>query len=207
MFTGIIREMGVVARTERRRGLLRLVIVAPKTAAAVEPLESVAVHGVCLSVVAVRHGALAFDVIPETQRLTTLGALRAGARVHLEPSLTVTDRLNGHVLFGHVDGMGTVVRRGRAGEAWHLDLRVPPALRRYLVPKGPIAIDGVSLTLGNRLGPTQATVHLIPETMRQTALATLARGSRVNVEVDYFAKVVRQWLGPRRWRLPSVVVH
>jgi riboflavin synthase alpha subunit len=195
MFTGIIRETGVVTRTVRRGGLLELVVQAPRTAAAAAPLESVAVQGVCLSVVAVRHGALVFDVIPETQRFTTLGSLRPGARVHLEPSLTLTDRLSGHILFGHVDGVGTVRRRGREGRALRLDLRVPAGLRRYLVPKGPIAIDGVSLTLGARLGAAQCSIHLIPETMRQTALGALAPGARVNLEVDYLSKVVREALG------------
>src|SRR3989338_4259496 len=99
MFTGIIQELGTLARLERARGLVRLAIQAPKTALRVQRVESVAVHGVCLSVVDIRLHTLIFEVIPETLRLTTLGALRAGSRVHLEPSLSVSDRLNGHILF------------------------------------------------------------------------------------------------------------
>ncbi len=194
MFTGIIQELGTVAKIERARGVVRIHLHAPKTASRVGPLESVAVNGVCLSIVSVRHGLLAFEMIPETQRLTTLGRLRAGDRVHLEPSLTLTDRLNGHVVLGHVDGMGTVAsRRQRAGEL-QLDIRLDAPLHRLLVPKGPVTVDGVSLTVGERLSRQGFTIHLIPETLRRTTLATRQRGDQVNLEVDYFAKLVRQFL-------------
>ena len=197
MFTGIVQERGFVARLERAKGLTRLSIQAPKIASQVGVLESVCVSGVCLTIVAIRHGTLAFELVPETLKLTTLGRLRRGDWVNLEPSLTVTDRLSGHLVFGHVDGVGTVTRRQVRGGETVLTIRVPSAVRRFLVPKGPLTVDGVSLTIGQELTRLTCDVHLIPETLRQTTLGTLRRGGRVNLEADYFAKLVRQFL---RWR-------
>ena len=194
MFTGLIQELGTVARLERGREVVRLAIQAPKTALRVQRVESVAVHGVCLSVVDIRLHTLIFEVIPETLRLTTLGALRAGSRVHLEPSLSVSDRLNGHILFGHVDGLGIVVRRRQRPGELALDIRVPPALRKFLVPKGPVAVDGVSLTVGEAPTASTFSIHLIPETLRLTTVGAKQVGDRVNLELDYFAKLVQQLL-------------
>ena len=193
MFTGIIQELGTVERVERSRGLLRLSVHAPKTASKVGRLESVAVSGVCLSVVDLRHGTMTFEVIRETQSLTTLGSLHRGDRVNLEPSLSVSDRLSGHFVFGHVDGIGTVAARRELDGEVRLDLRVPAALRRFLVAKGPVAVDGVSLTVGRVVRGSTVTVHLIPETMRQTTLGAVQAGTAVNVELDYFAKLLRQF--------------
>lgn len=197
MFTGIIRELGTVVRMERRNGLLRLGLSAPQTATGVQRLESVAVNGVCLSVVDVRQHTLTFELIRETQRLTTLGTLRSGDQVHVEPSLTLTDRLNGHILLGHVDGMGAVVRRRQVGGELVMEIRVGAGLRKFLVPKGPVALDGVSLTVGQALTASTLTVHLIPETLRQTILRSRRVRDHVNVEVDYFAKLVHQFLNAR----------
>ena len=193
MFTGIIQELGTVARVERSQGLLRLSIHAPMTASKVGRLESVAVSGVCLSVVDLRHGTMTFEVIRETQSLTTLGSLHRGDRVNLEPSLSVSDRLSGHFVFGHVDGIGTVAARRELDGEVRLDLRVPAALRQFLVSKGPVAVDGVSLTVGRVVRGSTVTVHLIPETMRQTTLGAVRAGAAVNVELDYFAKLLRQF--------------
>ena len=216
MFTGIIQELGTVARVERAKGLIRLSIHAPKTASKVERLESVAVSGVCLSVVNLRHGTMIFEVIQETQALTTLSRLRRGDCVNLEPSLSLSDRLSGHFVFGHVDGIATVVARRQQDGEVRLDLRVPASLRKFLVSKGPVAVDGVSLTVGRVVGGSTFTIHLIPETMRQTTLGERGVGARVNVELDYVAKLLRQfavssgvliWQGlpparPRRRRPP-----
>ena len=197
MFTGIIQEIGTVARVERAKDLLRLTIAAPTLAARVQPLESVAVDGVCLTAVAARQGALTFEIIPETQRLTTLGALRSGARVHLEPSLTLADRLGGHLLFGHIDGLGTLVGRRHRGGELALTIRCPQSLRTFLVAKGPVAVDGISLTVGANLTAATFTLHLIPETLRRTTLGERRLGERVNLEVDYLAKLVRQFVRRR----------
>lgn len=198
MFTGIIREMGTVARMERAQGLVRVTIAAPTLASRLQPLDSVAVNGVCLSVVNVRHQGMAFEIIRETQRLTTLGTLRRGDQVHLEPSLTLSDRLNGHLLFGHVDGLGTVIKRRRLAGELILEIRIPAGFRTFLVPKGPVAIDGVSLTVGKLLTDSALTIHLIPETLRRTTLPARRIGDRVNIELDYFAKLVHQSLRKRQ---------
>lgn len=194
MFTGIVQEIGTVARVQRANGLLRLVVLAPKTAAKVANLESVAVDGVCLSVVSVRQGTVTFEVIPQTQRLTALGALRRGDRVNVEPSLTLTDRLSGHIVFGHIDATGRVTGRvQRAGERV-LTIRFPAALRRFLIAKGPVTLDGVSLTVAKVLRGSSLTVHLIPETLHQTTLGERRIGERVNLELDYFAKLIEQFV-------------
>lgn len=197
MFTGIIQEVGTVTRLERTKGLVRLSIMAPKLAARLEHGESVSVNGVCLSLVHLRQPAISFELIPETQHLTALHALRSGDRVNLEPSLSLTDRLNGHLLLGHVDGMGTVIaRRSKVGELT-LTLRIGKTLRRFLVPKGPVAVDGVSLTVGSVPRASTMTIHLIPETLRATTLGMRAIGDRVNIELDYVAKLLWHFLHVR----------
>src|SRR3989338_6773903 len=137
MFTGIIQEIGVVTAIKRSGGIVRLSIYAPKTGVRLKRLESVSVDGVCLSVVSAQKGFLSFEVIAETQRLTTLGSLRVGSRVNIEPSLTLTDRVNGHFVFGHVDGAGKIVRRKQLAGELVLEIRVADRIRRFLVPKGP----------------------------------------------------------------------
>ncbi len=198
MFTGIVQEIGTVSRIGRRTdGVVRLTVGAPQTARQVGRLESVAVNGVCLSVVSAARSTLSFDLIRETQQLTTLGGLRAGDRVNLEPSLLPTDRLSGHVVFGHIDGVGTLIRRRQLPGELICAIRTPPALHAYLVPKGPVTVDGVSLTVGRSPGRSTFTVHLIPETLRQTTLGIRQAGDRVNVEIDYFAKLIQQFLRRR----------
>ena len=193
MFTGIIQEMGTVAGVDRRRGIVRLTVQAPKTAARVGVMESIAVNGTCLTVAAVTAGTLTFEMIQETQSRTSLNRLRPGMRVHIEPSLSLADRLGGHILLGHVDGVGTIVKHRQLPGELVLEVRVPPEVRRFLVPKGPVAVDGVSLTIGKTLTRSSFTIHLIPETLRRTTLRDKRPGDRVNVEVDYLAKLVRQF--------------
>ena len=195
MFTGIIKELGTVVAMRRAGGVIRLRIHAPKTASGLALGESVAINGVCLSVVRVRQGALDFEVIPETRRLTNLGTLSNGTRVNVEPSLTLSDRLNGHLVLGHVDGVGRIVRCHRKAGNVALGIRIPSALRRYLVPKAPIAVDGVSLTVGAKPTPTMFSVFLIPETMHKTTLGFRRIGDLVNIEIDYFAKLITQRAG------------
>ena len=190
MFTGIVQEIGTVVQTQRRDGLLRLTVQAPCIAPRLQPMESVAINGVCLTAVSLRPPSMTFEVVGETQQVTTLGKLRAGSRVNVEPSLTLTDRLNGHVVLGHVDGMASVAQRREHPRELVLKFRVGSGLRRWLVPKGPVAIDGVSLTVGRELTPTSFAIHLIPETLRRTTLRTLKTGDRVNVEIDYLAKLM-----------------
>ena len=197
MFTGIVRELGTVVHAQRSKGLVRLAIRAPKTTSLVEPLESVSVNGVCLSVVRIRQGTLLFELIPETQRLTALKAFRAGQQVNLEPSLSLSDRLGGQILLGHIDGVGTVVTRRQLAGELILTIRLARDLHRFLVPKGPVAVDGASLTVGRSLGTSTFSVHLIPETIRQTTLGARKVGDRVNIELDYLAKLIWQFTHAR----------
>ena len=190
MFTGIVQELGTVLGVKRAQGLVRVQILAPKTAAKLSAGESVAVNGVCLSVVRLQQGVLSFEAIPQTLRLTNLSTLSAGARVNLETSLSLSDRLNGHLVLGHVDGTGRVVRRAVTAGETVLGIRIEPRLRRYLVPKGSIAVDGVSLTVGPDVTPTTFLVFLIPETLHQTTLGARRLGALVNIEVDYVAKLI-----------------
>jgi len=193
MFTGIIRELGTVARVERVKGLVRLAVYAPKTAPGLEPMESIAVHGVCVTVAGVHRRVLTVELIQETQRLTTLSTLRAGDRVHLEPSLTLSDRLGGHLLLGHVDGLGTVVtRRARDGELV-MDIRVPHVLQTFVVPKGSVAVNGVSLTVA-ALTDDGCEIAYIPHTLAVTTAGSYRAGRRVNLEVDLLARYLARLL-------------
>lgn len=193
MFTGIIREIGTIQSMKTAKGLVRLTLYAPKTAFHVKRMESIAVNGVCLTVIEHRTDELTFEMIPQTRRLTALCFLGIGDRVNVEPSLAVSDRLNGHLVFGHVDGMGRVVKRKQSRGELTLTIRVPARLRRLLVSKAPIAVNGVSLTVGQRLGALTFPIHLIPETLRQTTLGGLKVGDRVNIEADYIAKLLQEF--------------
>ena len=196
MFTGVIRDLGVVTRVAGANGLLRLEIQAPRLAARVEASESVAVNGVCLTVTRAARGRLTFELVAETQERTALGRLARGHRVHLEPSLTLADRLNGHLVLGHVDGTGTVLsQRQRPGMAV-LTIQADAAVRPWLVPKGPITVDGVSLTVGPGIRRGRFMLFLVPETLRRTMLGERQAGDLVNLEADYVAKLV----GGRRSR-------
>lgn len=198
MFTGIVQELGTVVDVRRTNHVHRLTIQAPKTVDRLELGESVAVNGVCLSVVRVCDGSMSVEVIPETGRLTNLGKLSVGNRVNLERSLSLSDGLNGHLVLGHVDGMGRVARLTKAAGEVVLEIRVEPSLRRYVVPKGSVAVDGVSLTVGARLVRNGFSVFLIPTTMQRTTLGFRRVGDLLNVEVDYLAKLTAHLLARSR---------
>ena len=192
MFTGVVREIGTVVGIDRKAGLDRLAVHAPKTAVGLRPSESVAINGVCLSVTGIRSGGISFDVVPETRRLTNLGKLAPGAHVNVEPSLTLRERLNGHLVLGHVDGLGQIVSREEQAGQFELEIRVDRTIRRYLAPKASVTVDGVSLTVGQRLAPNLFSVFLIPDTIRKTTLGQRNVRDLVNIEVDYLAKLVEQ---------------
>ncbi len=204
MFTGIIETTGTVVS---RRGSVLAVKPAVRLQAARRG-ESVAVDGVCLTVEGEGDGALSFRLLPETVRTSTLGKLRAGDRVNLERALRVGDRLGGHLLLGHVDGRGRVESCERRRGSLTLRIGVPSRLAPFLVPKGPIAVDGVSLTLdpsapgpGDRLVPGtpgspgfRIGVHLVAHTLQATTLGDKRAGREVNLEVDLVAKYLRGML-------------
>ena len=191
MFTGIIATTGRLERLERRDRGARLTLATRRPLPRLALGESIAVNGACLTVVAPRGRRFSVDVSPETLRRTTLGSLAPGAPVNLERALRMGDRLGGHIVLGHVDGVGRV-RTIRPEGKWLLyRFTAPPALAPYLVEKGSIAVDGVSLTVFACRGST-FTVALIPHTLAVTTLGSLAPGDPVNVEVDVLAKYVER---------------
>lgn len=199
MFTGIIEVTGRLARREPRGAGARLTIATARPLARLALGESIAVNGACLTVVARRGTRFVVDVSPETLRRTTIGALEPGARLNLERALRIGDRLGGHFVQGHVDGVGRL-RTIRPDADWHLyEFEAPRSLARYLVEKGSIAVDGVSLTI---FGCKAATfvVALIPHTLKQTTLGERRPGDRVNLEADVLVKHVASLLPARRVR-------
>lgn len=195
MFTGIIQTVGTIARSEARGGDRRLRISGPglpwQTYATG---DSIAVNGVCLTAVRLLPDGFETDVSNETLAVTTLGALGTGSAVNLEPALAVGDRLGGHMVSGHVDGVGEVTRRADNARAVEFDIRVPAALSRYLARKGSIAVDGVSLTINAVSGDTLS-ITIIPHTINETIIGSYTRGTAVNIEVDMMARYLERLLG------------
>lgn len=191
MFTGLVREIGTLQAVVRSGGVTRVTIAAPGTASAVEPGDSVAVNGICLTVTRHRGPTFTVEAVGETRRLTTLGHWRSGRRVHLEPALRVGDPLDGHLMQGHVDGVGVVRGLRRSGGGLALTIETPAAQRQFLTPKGSVAVDGVSLTVDEGPFETGFTVNLIPHTLALTHFAALRQGDQVNLEMDVLVKAVR----------------
>jgi len=191
MFTGIIEALGVVEsiqRLELNQGpVVRLVVVTDLPVESMAIGASVAVDGVCLTIVERAVGHFAADLGPETLALTTLGALEPGSRVHLERPLKLGDPLGGHLVLGHVDVMGTVVGRRTLGSALELEINAPAQVSRFLAAKGSIAVDGVSLTV-NTVVDDVFSVTLIPHTLEATKLGDRREGDNVNLEADMIVK-------------------
>ena len=187
MFTGIVREVGRVEAVEERGESVRLVVHAPETAAAAAVGDSVSLAGVCLTAVEVANGTVAFDAVPETLRRSTLGRLETGGGVNVEPALRAGDPLGGHIVQGHVDGIGRIRRVDDEG----IEVEATQDVLRYCVEKGSIAVEGVSLTIAG-IGESSFTVALIPHTREVTTLGGMAEGDEVNLEVDVVAKYVER---------------
>ena len=195
MFTGIVESVGDVVAVEATGDDARIEISAPFAAELVFG-ESVAVNGVCLTVTTNRDGRFIADVMPETLRCTTLGTLRSGQRVNLERAVTPVSRLGGHVVQGHVDGVGTLVNRD-PGPRWdEVRIALPAELSRYVAAKGSIAVDGVSLTVVDVVDD-EFSVGLIPTTLQETTLGERRPGDQVNIETDVMAKYVERLLDAR----------
>jgi riboflavin synthase len=207
VFTGIVEEVGTLVAREEQGDSAQLRIRARTVLEDTKLGDSIAVNGVCLTVTDVRDGVWSTDVMAETLRRSSLGALEAGDPVNLERAVTPHTRLGGHLVQGHVDGVGTVLAR-TPGEHWEVvRLAVPAPLARYVVEKGSIAVDGVSLTVSAVSDLTGATtsddgpwfeVSLIPTTLRETTLVGRAPGDAVNLEVDVVAKYVERLMGAQR---------
>jgi riboflavin synthase len=191
MFTGIVEERGAVLETSGRRLVVSCRIVVEST----EVGSSIAVNGVCLTVVEGGEGTLAFDVTEETLARSALGRLRPGHPVNLERPVTLLTRLGGHLVQGHVDGVGTVTSLDVDDGGATMQVRAPGEVSRYLVEKGSVAVDGVSLTLaGLDPGDGSFSVALIPHTLAATTLGSVRSGDLVNLEVDVIAKHVERLL-------------
>jgi riboflavin synthase len=189
MFTGIVRELGTVETVEEGGAGVRLAVRAPETAERTDIGDSVSISGVCLTATSVGDGVIAFDAVPETLERSSLGRLERGAAVNVEPALRAGDPLGGHIVQGHVDGVGRVRRADEEG----LEIEAPAEILRYCVEKGSITVDGVSLTIAS-LGAETFGVALIPHTREVTTLGTAAEGDELNLEVDVLAKHVERLL-------------
>ena len=189
MFTGLVREIGGVVAFDGGR----LTVAAPETARAVQLGDSVAIDGVCLTVVARDGSSLSFDAVPETLARTSLGRLEPGGRVNLEPALRAGDALGGHHVQGHVDGVGTVRGVEPEGDGTRIAFDAPDEILRYVVEKGSIAVQGTSLTVA-AVDDAGFEVALIPHTLAATTLGTLEAGDSVNLEADVLAKYVEKLL-------------
>jgi riboflavin synthase len=198
MFTGLVEDMGTVARADRRSNALVLAIKPARIAVSELTIgESVCHDGACLTVTETTRDTFTVLAGLETLERTTLGALRIGSRVNLERSLRVGDRLGGHWVTGHIDGTGELVARRDLGSNLVMVVRAVPALLKYIVEKGSIAIAGVSLTV-NTVDAETFSVAIIPHTRDMTTLGQLAIGDRVNLETDILAKHVEKLLGGTR---------
>ena len=196
MFTGIVRELGRIESLNGESAGIRLRVVAPVTASLTAAGDSVAVNGVCLTAVDVEGGVLAFDAVPETLRRSSLSRLAEGGSVNVEPAVRAGEPLGGHLVQGHVDGVGRVLRLEPEAEGARLTVAVPQELLRYIVEKGSITVEGVSLTIA-ALAPDSFEIALVPHTLQATTLGSLSRDDEVNLEVDVLAKYVERLLEAR----------
>lgn len=191
MFTGIITHVGLFSSW--RRGRRELLVEAPGLAAKLRPGDSLAIDGVCLSLVGAEKGVLRFDLSQETLARTTLGAVRPRQRLNLELPLTLAAPLGGHLVSGHIDAIGKVLRTAERRPGRRISVSYPRGLRPFLVPKGSVAVNGVSLTVA-AIGPSSMDIELIPLTLEGTNLGTLRAGAAVNIECDIIGKYVYNWL-------------
>ncbi|MGH3399185.1 MAG: riboflavin synthase [Streptosporangiaceae bacterium] len=202
MFTGIVEELGEVVTLERDAEPARLTVRGPEVTADARRGDSIAINGVCLTVTSISDGQFSADVMGETLGRSSLGALVSGAPVNLERPMRPDGRLGGHIVQGHVDGTGVIVAR-RPADGWEVvRISVPPELARYVIQKGSVAVDGVSLTVSALSAPDAPEepwfeVSLIPETLRRTTLGRRSPAELVNLEVDMIAKYVERLLAGR----------
>jgi riboflavin synthase len=197
VFTGIIEELGTVVAIDELGDSARLAIRGATVTSDAAHGDSISVNGVCLTVVDNEDGVFTADVMGETLKRSTLGALSSGAPVNLERAATVATRLGGHIVQGHVDGVGSILSR-EAGDQWEtVTFALPEGLGRYVVEKGSITVDGISLTVASVTDDTFS-VGLIPTTLKLTTLGAKGVGERVNLEVDIMAKYVEKLLGKAR---------
>ncbi len=203
MFTGIIQAVGKITSLEKRGGDMRIGVDTGKLPMAdVEPGDSIAVSGVCLTVVDMSAAGFRADVSGETLRCTILGELALDDQVNLEKALTLSTRLGGHLVSGHVDGVGSVVSRSEDSRSVRFTLRAPDALARYIAAKGSITVDGVSLTV-NAVNGAEFELNIVPHTLAETTLAGYRAARKVNLEVDLVARYLERLLLGERAAQPD----
>ena len=193
MFTGLVAELGTVQRLARQGSSYHLTVGAKEVLANLKIGDSVAVNGACLTVVRMDEGGFTADVMPETVRLTNIGSLQPGSKVNLERTLRLCDGLDGHIVSGHVEGLGTISEQRPEGIAVVVTIATPPELLKYIIKKGSIAIDGISLTV-TEVTDTSFSVSLIPHTAKETTLGFKKVGDSVNLETDILGKYVERML-------------
>lgn len=203
MFTGIIEGMGTIEgiRAAGGRGT-QLKIAADFALEGTRMGDSIAVSGACLTAVNLQGSRFTTDVSPETNTRTTLGSVAIGDRVNLERAMRLSDRLDGHLVSGHVDGIGRLERRETADNAILLTFSVPPSLLRYMIVKGSVAVDGVSLTI-NHCGPKEFQVSIIPHTAKLTTVGHKREGQAVNIETDIIGKYVERFVSGNKREIES----
>ena len=206
MFTGIIEELGRVRSVERRGEGVRIVIEARTVCEGSHEGDSIAVNGVCLTALDLRADSFAADGSRETLERSTLGRLRAGSRVNLERAVTPSTRLGGHIVQGHVDARGKFLNADEHGGSWTVRVAYPPEIARYLVFKGSVAVEGISLTIAG-LADRYFEIAVIPKTWEVTNLSQLRNGGEVNLEVDIIAKYVERMMDLRSPRAESLTVE
>ncbi len=194
MFTGIIEDRGKVVKVEYRGQEKRLTIGLPRDLTEVQLGDSININGVCLTVVRSRGQAVELDLSQETLQRTVLGELKEGDQVNLERALRLTDRLGGHIVTGHIDGIGVIVEKRKERDFFQLRIRIPESVSRYVVQKGSIAVDGISLTVNEYQGG-EIQMTLIPYTTEKTTLMNKEVGDRVNLEADILGKYVEKLFG------------
>ncbi len=195
MFTGLVADVGTIAGLSQTGTNWKVTIQTGFDLTSVELGESIAVDGACLTVTDIGADSFCVEASPETLARTTLGERKVGDKAHLERALRVGDRLGGHMMLGHVDGVGRLVGRKRDKNAWLLEFEAPDNVARYLIEKGSVAIDGVSLTV-NTVSAKRFGVAIIPHTSDKTNLADYAVGRRVNLEADVIGKYVEKFVSP-----------
>ncbi len=205
MFTGLIESTGEVTKIETRAGSRRILIAPEKEDFALKSGESVTVDGLCLTVAGFQAGAFRVEVSSESLDRSTLGELRKGSRVNLERALRMGDRLGGHLVQGHVDGVGSVLETRQEGEFKELRIQAPKPVMRYIIEKGSVTVDGISLTV-NKIGPADFRLMLIPETIKHTTLGEKRIGDHVNLEADMIGKYVERLLFDKRDALDKITL-
>ena len=207
MFTGIIQATGEIRTLEQREGDARLAIAVGRLDMGDVALgDSIAVNGVCLTAVSLDAHSFVVDVSGETLACTTLGDLSPGARVNLEKALTPTTRLGGHLVSGHVDGVGEVLRRWSDARSERFRIRAPAGLAKYIAEKGSICVDGISLTV-NRVEGAEFELNIVPHTLLETTMGDFRAGQRVNLEVDIIARYLERLLLGERAAQPGGVTE